>query len=71
MDMEAQNRPAGVAYQDLLCRHPDERAAGLLGTIEERGRNGRTYLCDRLRIGTAMTSRCLGEDRRACAREPR
>jgi hypothetical protein len=33
-----------------------------VGSIEERHRNGRTYLYDRFRIGTEMKSRYLGED---------
>ncbi|WP_281349386.1 hypothetical protein [Nitratireductor arenosus] len=44
MDIVAHSRPAVVAYQDLLRLHLDERAASLIGTIEERKRNGRTYL---------------------------
>src|SRR5690606_15478392 len=35
----------------------------LVGAIEERRRNGRTYLYERFRIGTEMMSRYLGEDR--------
>jgi hypothetical protein len=63
MDIVAHSRPAVVAYQDLLRLHLDERASRLVGTIEERLRNGRTYLYERFRIGTEMMSRYLGEDR--------
>ena len=62
MRIQTHSRPAAVAYQDLLRLHLDERAAGLIGTIEERHRNGRTYLYERFRIGTEMKSRYLGED---------
>ncbi|MCT7376870.1 nucleotidyltransferase family protein [Chelativorans salis] len=57
------SRPAVVAYQDLLRLHLDEKASSLVGTIEERQRNGRTYLYERFRIGTEMMSRYLGEDK--------
>ena len=63
MDIPAHSRTAQVAYQDLLRLHRDESAAGLIGTIEERHRNGRTYLYERFRIGREMKSRYLGEDR--------
>ena len=63
MDIVAHSRTATVAYQDLLRLHLDDRAASLIGTIEERRRNGRTYLYERFRIGTEMKSRYLGEDR--------
>lgn len=63
MEIVAQSRPAVVAYQDLLRLHLDERASGLVGTIEERRRNGRTYLYERFRIGTEMKARYLGEDK--------
>ncbi|UUP18364.1 nucleotidyltransferase family protein [Nitratireductor thuwali] len=63
MKIVAHSRPAVVAYQDLLRLHLDERASGLVGTIEERERNGRTYLYERFRIGTDMMSRYLGEDK--------
>lgn len=63
MDIIAHSRPAIVAYQDLLRLHLDERASSLIGTIEERRRNGRTYLYERFRIGTEMVSRYLGEDK--------
>ena len=56
------SRAAHVAYQDLLRLHLDENASGLIGSIEERHRNGRTYLYDRFRIGTQMKSHYLGED---------
>ncbi|MEN8918652.1 MAG: GSU2403 family nucleotidyltransferase fold protein [Octadecabacter sp.] len=55
-------RAAQVAYQDLLRMHLDEAASEVVGSIEERHRNGRTYLYDRFRIGTEMKSRYLGED---------
>lgn len=63
MDIPSHSRAAQVAYQDLLRLHLDEAGSGLLGSIEERHRNGRTYLYDRFRIGTEMKSRYLGEDR--------
>ncbi|MFN4273958.1 MAG: GSU2403 family nucleotidyltransferase fold protein [Aliihoeflea sp.] len=63
MEIAAHSRPAVVAYQDLLRLHLDERASSLIGTIEERHRNGRTYLYERFRIGVEMMSRYLGEDR--------
>ena len=62
MDILAQSRPAVVAYQDLLRLHLDERAGGVVGSIEERRRNGRTYLYERFRMGAEMRSRYLGED---------
>ncbi len=55
------SRAAQVAYQDLLRLHLDEAASDLLGSIEERQRNGRSYFYDRFRIGTEMKSRYLGE----------
>jgi hypothetical protein len=63
METVAQSRAAVVAYQDLLRLHLDERASHLIGTIEERKRNGRTYLYEKFRIGTEMVSRYLGEDK--------
>lgn len=63
MEIVAQSRAAVVAYQDLLRLHLDERASRLIGTIEERKRNGRTYLYEKFRIGTEMVSRYLGEDK--------
>lgn len=42
--------------------HLDEAASEVVGSIEERQRNGRTYLYDRFRIGTEMKSRYLGGD---------
>ena len=62
LDVAAHSRPAVVACQDLLRLHLDDQAAGVRGTIEERHRNGRTWLYERFRIGTAMHSRYLGED---------
>ena len=55
------SRTAQVAYQDLLRLHLDEGASALLGSVEERHRNGRTYLYDRFRLGSEMKSRYLGE----------
>lgn len=63
MEIMAHSRPAVVAYQDLLRLHLDEQASNLIGTVEERQRNGRTYLYERFRIGTEMKSRYLGEDK--------
>ena len=63
MEIVAHSRPAVVAYQDLLRLHLDEKASNLIGTIEERRRNGRTYLYERFRIGNKMISRYLGEDK--------
>jgi len=62
MDMISHSRAAHVAYQDLLRLHLDEAASDVVGSIEARQRNGRTYLYDRFRIGTEMKSRYLGED---------
>jgi hypothetical protein len=61
MDAVSHSRAAQVAYQDLLRLHLDEGASMLVGSIEERHRNGRTYLYDKFRIGTEMKSRYLGE----------
>ncbi|MCR9152349.1 MAG: GSU2403 family nucleotidyltransferase fold protein [Rhodobacteraceae bacterium] len=63
MEIIAHSRTASTAYQDLLRLHLDEAASGLIGSVEERHRNGRTYLYERYRIGTEMKSRYLGEDR--------
>ena len=63
MDIVSHSRAAVVAYQDLLRLHLDESASSLVGTVEERHRNGRTYLYERFRIGTEMASRYLGEDK--------
>ncbi|MBD9529736.1 GSU2403 family nucleotidyltransferase fold protein [Paracoccus sp. PAR01] len=62
MTITSHSRAAQVAYQDLLRLHLDETASELIGSIEERPRNGRTYLYDKFRIGTEMKSRYLGED---------
>ncbi len=62
MDPISHSRAAQVAYQDLLRMHLDEAASEIVGSIETRQRNGRTYLYDRFRIGTQMKSRYLGED---------
>ncbi|MFL4471468.1 GSU2403 family nucleotidyltransferase fold protein [Tateyamaria armeniaca] len=62
MAILSHSRAAQVAYQDLLHLHLDERASALIGTLETRTRNGRTYLYDKFRIGTQMQSRYLGEN---------
>ncbi len=62
MEPISHSRSAQVAYQDLLRMHLDEAASEVVGSIEERHRNGRTYLYDRFRIGIEMKSRYLGED---------
>lgn len=62
MDIVSLSRNAQVTYQDLLRLHLDETASDLVGSLEERHRNGRTYLYDRYRLGTEMRSRYLGED---------
>ena len=61
MDVVSHSRIAQVAYQELLRLNLDEAVSGIIGSIEERHRNGRTYLYDRFRIGTEMKSRYLGE----------
>lgn len=61
MHVTSHSRAAQVAYQDLLRLHLDETVSELIGSIEERVRNGRYYLYDKFRIGTAMKSRYLGE----------
>lgn len=61
MSIRSYSRTAQVAYQDLLRLHQDEAASGLVGSVEERHRNGRVYLYDKFRIGTEMRSRYLGE----------
>ena len=61
MNIRSYSRMAQVAYQDLLRLHQDEVASVLIGSIEERHRNGRVYLYDKFRIGTEMRSRYLGE----------
>lgn len=61
MTIQSHSRTAQAAYQDLLRLHLDETASGLIGSIEERARNGRVYLYDKFRIGTEMRSRYLGE----------
>lgn len=61
MPPTSHSRAAQVAYQDLLRLHLDDAASGLIGSIEERHRNGRVYLYDRFRLGTEMKSRYLGE----------
>lgn len=61
MSITSHSRAAQVAYQDLLRLHLDEVVSGVVGSIEERVRGGRTYLYDKFRIGTAMKSRYLGE----------
>ena len=61
MTITSYSRTAQVAYQDLLRLHRDEAASVLIGSVEERHRNGRVYLYDKFRIGTQMKSRYLGE----------
>ena len=61
MPIIAHSRIAQAAYQDLLRLHLNETASGRVGSIEERVRNGRTYLYDKFRIGAEMKSRYLGE----------
>lgn len=61
MTIISHSRAAQVAYQDLLRLHLEETASGLIGSIEERPRNGRVYLYDKFRLGTEMKSRYLGE----------
>lgn len=61
MPVPSLSRTAQVTYQDLLRLHLEEQAAEVIGSIEERPRNGRIYLYDRFRIGTEMKSRYLGE----------
>lgn len=61
MAIVSHSRAAQVAYQDLLRLHLDEFASELIGSIEERSRNGRVYLYDKFRIGTEIKSRYLGE----------
>lgn len=61
MSATSHSRTAHVAYQDLLRLHLDETASELIGSIEERPRNGRVYLYDKFRLGTEMKSRYLGE----------
>ena len=61
MHVTSHSRAAQAAYLDLLRFHLDQTASELIGSIEERVRNGRHYLYDKFRIGTAMKSRYLGE----------
>lgn len=61
MTVISHSRAAQVAYQDLLRLHLDETASDLIGSIEQRQRNGRAYLYDKFRIGTEMKTRYLGE----------
>jgi len=61
MPQISHSRIAQVAYQDLLRLHLDDQASEILGSIEERHRNGRVYLYDKFRLGTEMKSRYLGE----------
>lgn len=61
MAIASHSRAAQVAYQELLRLHLDEGASELVGSVEERKRNGRVYLYDKFRIGTEMKSRYLGE----------
>jgi len=61
MNIISHSRTSQVAYQDLLRLHQEEAASELIGSVEERHRNGRVYLYDKYRIGTEMKSRYLGE----------
>lgn len=61
MTIKSYSRTAQVAYHDLLRLHQDEAASEVIGSVEERHRNGRVYLYDKFRIGTEMKSRYLGE----------
>lgn len=61
MHISSLSRIAQVTYQDLLRLHLEDQASELIGSIEERSRNGRIYLYDKFRIGTEMRSRYLGE----------
>ena len=45
MEVLSHSRSAQMTYQDLLRLHLEEAASVLVGSIEERHRNGRTYLC--------------------------
>ena len=63
MEILSHSRPAIVVCHDLLRLHLEESASSLVGTIETRKRNGRAYLYERFRIGNAMKSRYLGEDK--------
>lgn len=56
MAIDSHFQTAQVAYQDLLRLHRGEAASELIGSVEERQRNGRVYLCDKFRIGTEMKS---------------
>lgn len=62
MTLISHSRAAFVAYQDLLRMHLDMTNSEIVGSVENRQRNGRTYLYDRFRIGTEIKSRYLGED---------
>lgn len=61
MPVQSHSRAAHVAYQDLLRLHLEDSASELVGSVEERSRNGRSYLYDKFRLGTEMKSRYLGE----------
>lgn len=61
MNIISHSRIAQVAYQDLLRLHLDDITSNLVGSVEERRRNGRTYLYEKFRLGNAMKSRYLGE----------
>ena len=62
MSIISHSRTSQVAYQDLLRLHLEEQASAVVGSIEERKRNGRIYLYERFRVGTEMKSRYLGPD---------
>ena len=61
MQITSYSCTAQVAYHDLLRLLQDEAALEVVGSVEERHRNGRAYLYDKFRIGTEMKSRYLGE----------
>lgn len=50
-----------TTYRELLRLHQDLPSPLAMGSLEKRTRNGRTYLYDKVRIGTEMKSRYLGE----------
>ncbi len=62
------SRTAQAAYQDLLRLHLEETASELVGSVEERVRNGRYHLYDKFRIGTAMKAGIWVRELQNCAR---
>ena len=54
------SRTAQVACQELLRLHLDETASVLTGALEVRRRGGRSYLYDKVRIGTQVRSFYIG-----------